>query len=134
VQLISRLLGVFQGEYMAAKIKITPKDNMVIVQISGRTTLQDFYDIIKEISDGKRHLYNRRLYDLRKCQLDISREELITLAEKTKPLDQGPAKVALLAGSELSYGLSRMFEVLRDQNHTEIYVFRDEGKAMEWLL
>ena len=119
---------------MTAQIKITPKDNMVIVQIIGHTTLQDFYALTEKISDGKKYIHNRRFYDFRKSQLDLSTEEMRTLAAKTKQLSQGYSKVALLAGSDLSYGLSRMFEVLREQDYSDIYVFRDEDKAMEWIL
>jgi hypothetical protein len=126
--------GLFHGGYMSVEIKVTPKNNMVIVQITGRITLQDLAPLTEKITDGKKYLYSRRLYDFRKCEIDLSTEEMNLYAKKTMQLDQEYSKIALLVSGELTYGLSRMYQVFRDQDNTDIKVFRDEDKAMDWII
>ena len=119
---------------MSAQIKITPKDNMVIVQITGHATLQDFYDAIDQISDGTKYLYKRRFFDLRKCLFFLSTDELEALADKSKRLGQEYSKVAILVDSDLSFGLSRVYEVFRADKNVESVVFRDKAEAMAWIM
>lgn len=43
-------------------------------------------------------------------------------------------KIALVVSSDLSYGMSRMFEIMRGNlTSNEIVVFRDINKAKEWI-
>lgn len=44
-----------------------------------------------------------------------------------------PARVAIIASSDLAFGLSRMYQAYRSQSSTEIRVFRDLEEACRWL-
>lgn len=61
-------------------------------------------------------------------------EELKKIAGHVKSLDLAPAKVALVSLTELGYGLSRAYEVYRQQDHLDIMTFRTEAEAEDWLL
>ncbi len=118
---------------MPPQIKITPKDNYVKVKITGPFTLQDIFDITEKISDGEKFLYNRRVFDLREAEGDFVAEEMKILAEKCRNLDQEYSRIALLGSDDLSFGLMRMYQVLREQKNTDISVFRNKNKALEWV-
>ena len=44
-----------------------------------------------------------------------------------------PSKVAVIAPDDLSFGLSRVYEVYREKDEIELKVFRTEQKGIEWL-
>ena len=52
---------------------------------------------------------------------------------KTRPQMQVPARAAVLASSNIIYGLLRMYEVFNEGNPSEIRVFRQPEEAMAWL-
>ena len=46
----------------------------------------------------------------------------------------GPAlKTAVVADSDLAFGMSRMYELKRQERPLPFHVFRDADEAMEWL-
>lgn len=44
-----------------------------------------------------------------------------------------PGRVAIVASSDLAFGLSRMYQAFRSQSMSEIRVFRDLDEACRWL-
>jgi hypothetical protein len=52
---------------------------------------------------------------------------------KGRPKMQVPGRAAVLASSNLIYGLLRMFEVFNEGNPVEIRVFRKPDEAVAWL-
>ena len=52
---------------------------------------------------------------------------------KKRPEMQVPGRAAVLASSNLIYGLLRMYEVFNEGNPAEIRVFRNPEEAMAWL-
>ncbi|MDH3455475.1 MAG: hypothetical protein OER90_01420 [Gemmatimonadota bacterium] len=42
-------------------------------------------------------------------------------------------RTAILVGSDVQYGMARMFMALTDLVHPHVEVFRDEGAALAWL-
>jgi hypothetical protein len=63
------------------------------------------------------------IMDLRKTAADA----------KLRPQFQVPGRAAVLASSNLIYGLLRMYEVFNEGNPAEIRVFREPEEAMSWL-
>jgi hypothetical protein len=63
------------------------------------------------------------ILDLRKTAADA----------KARPQLQVPGRAAVLASSNLIYGLLRMYEVFNEGNPAEIRVFREPVEAMKWL-
>jgi hypothetical protein len=52
---------------------------------------------------------------------------------KQRPKMQVPGRTAVLASSNLIYGLLRMYEVFNEGNPARIRVFREPEEAMAWL-
>ena len=77
------------------------------------------------------------LVDLRSVdRLEISTEAMRQLIIAYTPIDrQGiPTRTALVAGSPFTFGMSRMYELLRgDDSPEEIRVFSDYDEARAWL-
>jgi hypothetical protein len=46
----------------------------------------------------------------------------------------GPgARRAIVVGSDVVYGMARMYQVMRAEDGDELEIFRDAGQAFEWL-
>jgi hypothetical protein len=75
------------------------------------------------------------LIDCRKVTSLFSIRDLRQTAadSKTRPQLQVPGRAAVLATSNIIYGLLRMFEVFNEGNPAEIRVFRKLEEAMAWL-
>jgi hypothetical protein len=77
------------------------------------------------------------LIDLRGVErLEVSRDALSRLISMYKPVDSlgVPTRLALVAASDVTFGMSRMYEMLRgDDVPEEIRVFRSHDDAVAWL-
>ena len=77
------------------------------------------------------------IVDLRKVdRLDVSADALRNLISMYTPVDQlgHHTRLAIIAASEVTYGMSRMYEMLRgDEVPEEIHIFRNYDDAVLWL-
>jgi hypothetical protein len=76
------------------------------------------------------------LIDCRRVQSLFSISDLRKVAAdvRSRPEMSVPGRAAVLASSNLVYGLLRMYEVFSDGDPVEIRVFRKPEEAMAWLL
>ena len=119
---------------MSAEITITINEDVAIVKIVGKPTLKEILDTNKALMEEGQYICSRRFWDLSGCSMDFSSGELEVIANFTDHGEHDPSKIALLATSDLTYGLSRMFQAFRQSKNSTLSVFRDEGEAMRWLL
>ena len=73
-----------------------------------------------------------RLWDL-SCGLSLTNDQVQQLAEYGKSRLYKPARLAIVAPQDLSFGLLRMYEVYRKEDHINQRVFRNEQEARDWL-
>ena len=77
------------------------------------------------------------LVDLRQVErLEISREALGGVIAMYTPVDQMGVntRLAIVAASDFTFGMSRMYELLRgDDVPEEVHVFRSHEEAVAWL-
>jgi len=74
----------------------------------------------------------RQLGDLRGITtLDATRAGIRQLAELS-PFGAG-ARRAIVVGSEVAFGMARMYELMRGEGQDEVEVFRDLPAALDWL-
>lgn len=119
---------------MSAQITITRDDELAIIKVVGHPTVQEIVDVNIGLAEGGDYVVKNRLWDFRESQVDFSTAELVKMAELNSQLGRSYHKTAILVGSDLTFGLSRMYQVFREPEHTAVSVFRDEGEAMRWLL
>ena len=74
-----------------------------------------------------------RLWDFSQGGLNLAVPELAEIANYAKTKFSSPSKVAIVAPKDLSFGTSRIYEAIRQQEGMELEIFRSEQKAMEWL-
>lgn len=75
------------------------------------------------------------IVDMRGATAGLTSDELRQIAEviKNSPKAVNGARRALLVGSDLMYGLYRMFAAFASDGTTEFRVFRDEKLAWAWI-
>jgi hypothetical protein len=74
----------------------------------------------------------REFLDLRGVtKLEIAGSTVRALA-RLNPFGAG-ARRALLVGSDVAFGMARMYQTFRDTSPDELEVFRDLDPALEWL-
>ena len=112
----------------------------VTLQFLGTVTDGDLMAAFQQLYHDPRHrLGMGELTDCRQVErVEITSEGLQRLAEASAGLLDGPNtawKVAVLvpASSDLLFGLSRMYELLREGSPEHVRVFRDVGEAERWL-
>ncbi len=69
-------------------------------------------------------------------RLDVSQQALLRCIDMYGPIDAMGvhSRLAIVAPSDVTYGLSRMYELLRgDNSPEEVRVFRDADTARHWL-
>lgn len=83
--------------------------------------------------------YDPRLNDLVDMRpvtrLDVSGDAIRELVRAFTPLDPAmtETRLAIVAGSDVVFGMARMYELLRSDTPEEIRVFRDIDQARAWL-
>ena len=65
--------------------------------------------------------------------ISLSSQELQTVSEHAKTLFPPNSKLALVSPTDLGFGLSRIYNVYREDGATNVMVFRSEEEAEEWL-
>ncbi len=105
------------------------------MKIVGQPTLQDIIDANEVLMEEGKFVFRLRFWDLSECVPDFSSADLQTIALLSeRQMEQNPSRTAILATADLTYGISRMFQVFRKSEHNALAVFRDENEAMVWLL
>ena len=66
--------------------------------------------------------------------LTLTADEIRHMAIYSMNLDPQPTKLAAVCNEDLTYGISRMFEVYRRNEGVAAKAFRDEATATQWLL
>lgn len=110
----------------------------IVLRCEGEVCADDFKgmeeDIYSKIDDDA---YRYQIVDLAGVtKVDMSVDELRKFAEGDKAAVErsGPVVAAFVAPSDLTYGLSRMFETLLGGSGAVTSVFRDFEAAREWVL
>lgn len=107
------------------------KDGITTIRFSKTPKMDVLMVIIDYLSEN--NLYELRLWDLNPHGLDLSNEELRKIALYGKSKFRKPSKLTIVASHNLPYGLSRAFEVYREEELVKTKVFCTEQEARNWL-
>ena len=105
--------------------------SIVVVRFHGEA---DFDEVCQAIEESDTFDTALEMWDMRNPGLDLTTDEIRSLAEHAKLKTHRPQKTALVVGDDLSYGLSRMYSAHRQQEGNETRVFADPDAARNWLL
>lgn len=118
-------------------IEIDTNRRLVLVTPAKSLTVDEACDTLRTmvaLPDFRKSMPS--IWDLRHTELmHINGQDIATLSKVAIELEQlrGAAKTAVVVGSDLSYGLGRMFELLNGTSHLEARVFRDMEAAEFWV-
>ena len=119
-------------------IHIDTHRGLIIVTPAKLITVEEACDTLKsmlKLPDFKPSMPS--VWDLRYTELmHINGEDIGILSKLAEDLKdrRGKAKMAVVVGSNLSYGLGRVFEQLNETSHLEARVFRSLEEGERWTL
>jgi len=118
---------------MGMTYEITEMENILVVSIKGNPGVDDIKHILDQIRNESGYSHSARLWDFQNSSFNFSQNEVLDIASHASAGDIRPAKVAMLVKEDLSFGVSRIYEVFRNTDLTETNVFRDKTEAVAWL-
>ena len=104
---------------------------------TGKVTLTDFLEAYRELY-GEHNLY-RQKYQIGEFtdvdSIELSSEDIRIIAQLEIDASKRNPNIfiANVAGTELEFGLSRMWQILADECAFEIEIFRKREDAMQWI-
>jgi hypothetical protein len=119
---------------VSAKFEITVKQRILYVRATGEPTADEIIQVLKKLQEGSSYTHKLRLWDYRNADFKLEKGELERVSLQASKADGKPGKVAMLVNQDLAFALARMYEVYRESVSTRVEVFRDESKALSWLL
>lgn len=120
---------------MPASIKYS--ENLIEIRMYGRLTLEELLTASREIAQAEAGMpvTLHRLTDLSEVTnttITFADVETFAAQRRVAPM-KNPVRSAIVAGNDLQFGLSRMFQALNDNPRISIKVFRDMAGARGWL-
>jgi len=119
------------------KTTVDTEHDLTIHKCSGSLIEQELMDTIESFYGGNPTLYT--LWDFSNASFDkISNEflrQMFSIVQRGGSSRQG-GKTAVIAPSDLEYGMARMFQIMSDNDAFpfKIKVFRSYDEASQWLL
>jgi hypothetical protein len=122
---------------MPVSYRVLPEQGVVVVELRGRIDDAELLEATDRlIADADRLPGLNELVDARELEVnDLSSAALRKVADRfaAGPRPDEGVRVALVAGSDVAYGLGRMYQALRDGSAAEFRVFRELPEARGWL-
>ncbi len=105
-------------------------DEIQYVRLSERPTADDICHILDEISG--QNAISRRLWILEKGW-NLGTRDVQKVADYAKSKARSPVKLAVVLTEQVSYGVTRMFQVYRADEFIDQQIFDTVEKAVAWL-
>jgi hypothetical protein len=110
-------------------------DGLILFTVRGPLGQADLEAALSSIyEDPERTLPSKYLWDLRDAEIDWSGEqvkEFVHWVLAHRP--EGTSRNAVVASSDLQFGLARMYEALTSDMPVNLSVFRDMDEAHAWV-
>ena len=123
---------------MEITFKVAPEKSFATVTITGKFELNTFKDFYKQMvshpdfSSGMSVIWDTRQADISKISQDDMRVISSHIARLTK--ERGAGKGALVVPDDISFGVSRMGEMITEKSVTvTVRVFRSMEDAEKWI-
>jgi hypothetical protein len=104
--------------------------------ITGEITLPEIReDMVRLAADPHYSPDMPGIVDMRNAKVNLSSNEIRQLTDSLKqsPRVVSNTRRALLVGSDLAFGIYRMFVAMAENGRTDYRVFREEQAARDWL-
>lgn len=123
---------------MPIEHRVDAEANLLVVVASGPVADEDLLKYARRIAeDVSISAGHDELIDLRGVEAggEVTSPTLRRVASMFSAIDRTPerSRVALVANSDVAYGLSRMYQAFRSESPLDLRVFREMPEAREWL-
>ena len=118
---------------MAAEYKIYPDDHLIVATYSGVFTVEDILGLRQRILQDPDYCADFHVLD------DVTRvEEIDADFSRMAPVPSGSIitkgiRRALVAKTDLQFGMARTYQMLSDNAGHQFEVFRDYDEALAWV-
>lgn len=102
------------------------------VRFSRDPGLEDIKSAIDAVAENSK-INELRLWDLSCVVINPGSAQLRQMADYARTRFLLPSRVAIVASDDLVYGLSRIYEIYREEGLVRHRVFRSEEEARTWL-
>lgn len=110
--------------------RFDPLQKLLTVTLSGVVDDADFADEgFPDIPVGTREILDMSAA----TRAAVSGAEIRRVAERDQAWPNRVTQMAIVAPTEVAFGLARMYQTLADGMKTEVKVFRDVAEARAWL-
>ena len=119
---------------MNLSIYVEPETGIAIATCSGVLRFSDAREGVAALWNTPGWLGKSAVWDFREARFDASLAEIREIAQfvlQHQPATP-PLRVAWVTPRDVDFGLSRMFEVFREDSRTEFRVFRNYDEAICW--
>ena len=122
---------------MPFSIEIDAVKRRILTCCTGHITGDDLFEYYEKLR--KTPGFSPRmdeLFDLSDVgSIDLTSADIVSFSRHTQPSTrQGETvRVAVVAPTDLAFGLSRMYELLQSDSVNDLQVFRDQALAVAWL-
>jgi hypothetical protein len=122
---------------MPVEYRVDPEKRAIFGSMKSPLTFEEYRSAIEAIVQSREHPPDiRTLWDLRELdfsEIDRSFEEgLIKISEELP--QRGSPRIAFVVGTDLAFGMIRMFESLAERLGYETMVFKSYTEGEDWLL
>ncbi len=111
---------------------IFKEGELTVTRFRSQVRFEDVLTAIVESESFHDALFE--IWDLSYTGITFTSDQMASFAERARRKRRRPLKTAIVAHDDLSFGLSRVYSVHREQPGNETQVFRDEALAREWLV
>jgi hypothetical protein len=125
-----------RGPEVPYDIAIDSATNCYVVKWRGEVTRESIEDYITQVA-GREELKSiqRIVHDLRHAKLNLSSQDMRPLTSRMSAIAKarGDYKVAGLVGSDVNFGIARMWMAISGDLPRSVMVFRDFGELKAWI-
>ena len=122
---------------MSINLKFTDDKQGIYVTLEGKVTLEDFKVGASEAySEENIHTQNYQIIDFTNCSsFDLSSSDMqeIAIIDKEASKVNPDIKIAIIAPTDVAFGMSRVYEAYADETGFDIMVFRNSEDVEAWL-
>ena len=114
---------------------LLPEHNLLVFCVWGVTSVKEVQKLRQKIRTSVDLSQNYdAIIEVTPLERWFTNEEIRMFSKSTSDAFLSGKKLAIIASSDIAYGINRMYEAMADsESPLEISVFRDASSALKWL-
>ena len=120
---------------MPISIHYDPEQNILYTDATGAISIDDIMSYYSEIEHMNLNPQYSVLADYSEASIELSYDDVKRMTSRRRKVSQGSdsVKIAVVAKSDVVFGVARMYEAMINDERFKVNAFRDREKAVQWL-